>query len=114
MRFPVVQQSPDLFEADGFSHEKVDAAGESFALVSAGREAREGDDEGWGVGLGGLVVAAGFFDVADGAGGFESVHYRHRDVCFVKGTWSVRFEGYFVRRNWGVRLGKLGYCRVEW
>lgn len=46
MRFPIIQQSAHLFEADGFSHEEVDAAGESFALVSAGGEACEGDDEG--------------------------------------------------------------------
>lgn len=109
MRFPIIQQSADLFEADRFRHEEVDAAGESFTLVSAGREAREGDDEGWGVrgrGVGFVlvvvvVVAAGFFDVADGAGGFESVHYGHGDVCVMEGTLSVGFEESFVRMDRG-------------
>ena len=81
MRLPIIQQSPDLLERNGLRHEEVDAAGEGFALVSAGGEAREGDDEGWcrgrgwGVVLTGVVGAgaAGFFNVADGAGGFEAV-----------------------------------------
>ena len=90
MRLPIIQQSPDLLERNGLGHEEVDAAGEGFALVSAGGEAREGDDEGWWRGRGGGVVltgvggagrvvrcvgagAAGFFNVADGAGGFEAV-----------------------------------------
>ena len=87
IRLPVIQQPTDLFERDGFRHEEVDAAGESFALISAGSEAREGDDEGWGGGgFVAVVVAAGFFDVADGAGGFEAVHDRHANVCRV---WKV-------------------------
>lgn len=90
VRLPIIQQPPDLLERNGLRHEEVDAAGEGFALVSAGGEAREGDDEGWWRGRGGGVVltgvvgasrvvrcvgagAAGFFNVADGAGGFEAV-----------------------------------------
>lgn len=90
MRFPIIQQSAHLFKANGFSHEEVDAGGESFALVSAGSEAREGDDEGGGVrglvGFLGIVMAAGFLDVADGAGGFEPIHHRHTDVYFSKNS----------------------------
>lgn len=98
IRLPVIQQPTDLFKRDGFRHEEVDAAGESFALISTGSEAREGDDEGWrggglvavvvavGVVFREAVVAAGFFDVADSAGGFEAVHDRHAYVCRV---WKV-------------------------
>ena len=85
MRFPVVEQPADLFERDGFRHEEVDAAGEGLALVSAGREARQRDDQSRGgpvvVVFSVVVVAAGFLDVADGAGGFEAVHDRHAYIC---------------------------------
>ena len=87
VRFPIVQQPPDLFERDGFRHEEIHAAGERFALVSAGREARQGDDQGRGragsVAVLLVVVGAGFLDVADGSGGFEAIHNGHAYVFFV-------------------------------
>lgn len=46
MRLPIIQEAADLFKADGFGHEEVDAAGEGLGLVSARGEAREGDDQG--------------------------------------------------------------------
>ncbi len=39
MGLPVIEELADFFEGDGFGHEEVDAAGESFGLVSAGGEA---------------------------------------------------------------------------
>lgn len=78
MGFPIVQQPTDLFEGDGFGHEEIDAAGESFGLVSAGGEAGQGNDEGRRGSVAVLsVVGAGLFDVADGSGGFEAVEDGH-------------------------------------
>lgn len=97
MRLPVVEQAAHLLEGHGLRHEEVDAAGEGLALVPAGGEAREGDDERRGGGRGAAVrsvVAAGFLDVADGAGGFEAVEDGHADVCFVV---LLEFD-----RNWGI------------
>ena len=74
--FPVIEQAADLLEGDGFRHEEVDAAGEGFALVPAGGEAGQGDDQGRGGGGGARLL-----DVADGSGGFEAVHDGHADVC---------------------------------
>ena len=80
--FPVVEQAADLFEGDGLRHEEIHAAGESFALVSAGREARQSDDQGRGGPVAvPSVVAARFLDVADGSGGFESVQHGHAYIC---------------------------------
>lgn len=78
VRFPIIQQSPDLLEGNGFGHEEIDAAGESLGLVSAGGEAGQGDDQGRGGSVAVFaVVGARFFDVADGAGGFEAVEDGH-------------------------------------
>lgn len=82
MRFPIIEQPPDLFERDGLRHEEVHTACESFALVSAGREARQGDDQSRAgtVAVVLLVVGARFLNVADGAGGFKPVHDGHAYV----------------------------------
>ena len=85
MRLPTIEQSPDLLERHRLRHEQVYAARERLALIPAGSKARERDDEGWRVRgrvavVGTVVMAAGFFDVADGAGGFEAVEDGHADV----------------------------------
>ncbi len=36
MGFPVVKETPDFLEGDGFGHEEVDATGKRLALVTAG------------------------------------------------------------------------------
>lgn len=47
--------------------------------------------------VGGGGAGAGFFNVADGAGGFEAVHDGHADVC--GGGWVCRQYG--RERRWG-------------
>lgn len=81
MRLPIVQQPAHLLERDRLRHEEIDAAREGFGLVSAGGETSECDDErGAGFPAVRAVMGACVFDVADGAGGFEAVHYRHGDI----------------------------------
>ncbi len=77
-RLPFIQQFANLTKGNRFGHEQVNATGESFSLITFGRETGKCNDQGRRKVPGPFRMAATvLFDFPDRACGFESVEDRH-------------------------------------